>query len=110
NKMATDMMVAGEFVAIPLRALFGVPPDGFKDEKGNPLTVLQALMGRLLTIPDEQVKAFEFAAAQLSNFTTAMREIAQLVASISGLPPHYMGMASDNPASAEAIAASEARL
>ena len=110
SKLATDMMVAAEFVAIPLRALFGVNSDAFKDEQGNPMTVLQALMGRMLTIPDEQVKAFEFAAAQLSNFTAGIREMAQLVASVSGLPPHYLGMSSDNPASAEAIAGSEARL
>jgi len=110
NKLATDMVVAGEFVAIPLRALFGVGPDSFKDEQGNPVSVLQALMGRMLTIPDEAVKAFEFAAAQLQNFTTAIGFLAQLVASVSGLPPHYLGQSSDNPASAEAIAGSEARL
>lgn len=109
-KMATDMMVAGEFVALPLRALFGASPDDFKDQEGNPMTPLKALQGRLLAIPDSDVKAYEFAAAQLNNFTEAMRELAQLVASISGLPPHYLGMSSDNPASAEAIAGSEARL
>lgn len=107
-KLATDMMVAAEFVAIPLRALFGV--DNFVDELGNPQTPLQAMLGRLLTIPDENVKAYEFAAAQLANFTTALSAMAQTVASVSGLPPHYLGMSSDNPASAEAIAGSEARL
>lgn len=109
-KMATDMMLAGEFVAIPLRALLGAEPDAFKDPEGRPLTALQAMMGKVFTIPDKDVKAFEFAAAQLQNFTGALRELAQLVASISGLPPHYLGMSSDNPASAEAIAGSEARL
>lgn len=108
NKLATDMMVAAEFVAIPLRALFGV--DDFKDEHGNPQSPLQAMLGRVLTIPNENTKAFEFAAAQLGNFTTALSSLAQLVAAISGLPPHYLGMSSDNPASAEAIAGSEARL
>lgn len=108
NKLATDMMVAAEFVAIPLRALFGV--DDFKDEHGNPQSPLQAMLGRVLTIPNENVKAFEFAAAQLGNFTTALGALAETVASVSGLPPHYLGMSSDNPASAEAIAGSEARL
>lgn len=109
-KIATDMMVAAEFVAIPLRVIFGTAPDSFRDEQGNPMTPLRAMQGRLLAIPDEEAKAYEFAAAQLNNFTEAMRELAQLVASISGLPPHYLGMSSDNPASAEAIAGSEARL
>jgi hypothetical protein len=110
NKMATDMMVAGEFVAVPLRALFGVAPDEFTDQDGNKVSALTAMMGRALAIPGEQVKAFEFAAAQLGNFTTALTSLSQLVAAISGLPPHYLGMASDNPASAEAIEGSEARL
>lgn len=110
NKMATDMMVAGEFVAVPLRALFGVGPNDFVDQAGNKVSALTAIMGRALTIPDEKVKAYEFAAAQLQNFTGGLSALAQLVAAISGLPPHYLGMSTDNPASAEAIEGSEARL
>lgn len=110
SKMATDMMVAGEFVAVPLRALFGVGPEDFKDEAGNPVTAMQAIQGRLLALKPTDVKAFEFAAAQLQNFTGALDMLAKMVASMSGLPPHYLGMSSDNPASAEAIAGSESRL
>lgn len=109
-KMATDMMVAAEFLAVPLRGLFGIGPDDLKDEAGNPISPLQAMMGRFVAISDPQAKAAEWAAAQLQNFTGALDRLAQLVASISGLPPHYLGMSSDNPASADAIAASEARL
>jgi hypothetical protein len=109
-KLATDMMVAAEFVAIPLRGIFGITPDDLVDTEGNKLTTMQAILGRMFTIGDTEAKAFQFAAAQLENFTGALREMAQLVASISGLPPHYLGMSSDNPASAEAIAGSEARL
>jgi hypothetical protein len=68
------------------------------------------MMGRLLAIPELDTKAFEFAAGQLSNFTNASRELAQVFAAVTGLPPHYVGMSADNPASADAIAASEARL
>lgn len=112
SKLATDMMVAGEFVAIPLRGLFGIGPDDLVDEKGNRVTALQAIMGRLLTIPDDEgtAKSFEFASAQLANFHNAIMSLAQLVASISGLPPHYMGIATDNPASADAIRSAESRL
>lgn len=110
NKLATDMMVAAEFVAIPLRGLFGVGPDAFKDQEGNPTSPLRAVLGRLLTIPDEEVKAFEFAAAQLANFVAGLRELSQLVGSVTGLPAHYLGTPSDNPASAEAITGSESRL
>jgi hypothetical protein len=110
NKLGTDMMVAAEFIATPLRALFGVGPGDFKDQDGNPMTPLRAMMGRLLTIPDEDVKAYEWASGQLANFTEGLRAMAELVVSVTGLPPHYLGKASDNPPSAEAIAASESRM
>lgn len=110
NKLATDMMVAGEFVAVPLRGVFGIGPGDLVDDKGNKITAMQAVMGRLFTIADRDAKAFEFASGQLSNFKDAINELAQLVVSVSGLPPHYLGMATDNPASADAIRSGEARL
>lgn len=112
NKQATDMMVAGEFIALPLRGLMGVGPADFEDAGGNKLTALQALMGRLLTIPNEdgQAKSFEFTSANLKNFHDSINQLAQLVASIAGLPPDYMGLTTENPPSAEARRAGEVRL
>jgi hypothetical protein len=110
NKIATDMMLAAEFVALPLRGLWGVGPEDLKDAAGNNLTALQVIMGRLLTIPVEGGREFQFQAASLSNFHESLNNLAKLVASIAGLPPHYLGYATDNPASADAIRSSEARL
>jgi hypothetical protein len=112
NKIATDMMVAAEFHAIPLRALFGVGPGDFEDQDGNKMTALQVIMGRLLAVPVEgsAVKPFEFAASSLANFHETIKLLAELVASMAGLPPHILGQPTDNPASAEAIRSSEARL
>jgi hypothetical protein len=112
NKLATDMMVAAEFVAIPLRGMFGVGPDDFEDQHGNKLSAMQAIMGRMLAIPDEEkvARQFEFAAAQLSQFHDSINQLARLVASVSGLPPHFLGLATDNPPSADAIRSAEIRL
>jgi hypothetical protein len=112
NKIATDMMVAGEFVAIPLRGMFGVGPEDLTDEQGNTVTAMQAIMNHLMLIKDADgsAKTFEFASAQLSNFTTVLNQLAQITASIAGLPPHFLGMTTDNPASADAIRSSENRL
>lgn len=112
NKIITDMMVAAEFHAIPLRAIFGVGPDDFEDSAGNKMTALQVIMGRLLAVPGDggAVKPYEFAASSLANFHETVKLLAQLVASIAGLPPHILGQPTDNPASAEAIRSSEARL
>ena len=109
-KLATDMMVAAEFVAIPLRGIFGIGPGDLVDKDGNKLTALQAVMGHLFTIDDTEAKAFEFAAGRLDNFGTALDQLARLVASIAGLPPHYLGLATNNPASADAIRSAESRL
>lgn len=112
NKLATDMMVAAEFVAIPLRGLFGVGPDDLEDQDGNKMTALQAIMGRLLTIPDGDgtAKMFEFASANLANFHTSIEALAKNAAAIGGLPPDYLGLATDNPPSAESRQAAEIRL
>ncbi len=110
NKLATDMMVAAEFVALPLRGLWGVAPDDIEDADGNKLTALQAIMGRLLTLPIDGGREFEFKGADLSKFFDAIESLGHLVASLAGLPPHYLGYATDNPASADAIRSAESRL
>jgi hypothetical protein len=112
NKIATDMMVGAEFLALPLRGLMGIGPADLEDANGNKLTALQAILGRLLTIPndDGNVKQFEFTSADLTNFHNTINQLAQLVASIAGLPPHYLGLTTDNPPSADAIRSSEMRL
>jgi hypothetical protein len=110
NKIATDAMVAAEFVALPLRGLYGVGPDDLEDQDGNKMTALQAIMGRLLTLPVAEGREFQFPAADLSNFHNTINQLAQLVASLAGLPPHYMGLTTDNPPSADAIRSNEIRL
>lgn len=112
NKLATDMMVAAEFVALPLRGVFGIGPDDLEDAKGNKITALQAIMGRLLTIPaaPSEASQFEFSSADLKNFHSSISQLAQLVAAIAGLPPHYLGFSTENPASADAIRSAEMRL
>jgi len=52
----------------------------------------------------------QFNAAELRNFVEVLRELAKQAAAITGLPPQYLSSATDNPASAEAIRASESRL
>jgi hypothetical protein len=46
----------------------------------------------------------------LSNFHETIKQLATLVASLSGMPPHFMGHATDNPASADGIRSAETRL
>jgi hypothetical protein len=116
NKIATDMMVAAEFHAIPLRALFGVGPEDFEDASGNRLSGLQLLMSRLLTVPDggvgsEPVRAHEFSSSSLNNFHDTLGQLARHVSGLLGLDPSVLGMSTgDNPASADALRSRETRL
>lgn len=112
NKIATDMMVAAEFVALPVRGILGVGPDDLEDAQGNALTAMQMMMRKFLTIPDDTggAKTFDFPGANLGNFHESINSLARLVASLAGLPPQYLGFTTDNPASADAIRSAESRL
>lgn len=117
NKIATDMMVAAEFHAIPLRALFGVGPEDLEDVSGNRMSALQIIMSRLLTVPGDDtmdgggVRGHEFSASQLSNFHDTLGQLARHAAGLIGVDPSVLGMTTgDNPASAEALRARETRL
>lgn len=117
NKIATDMMVAAEFHAIPLRALFGVGPEDLEDVSGNRMSALQIIMSRLLTVPGMEgqdgggVRGHEFTASQLSNFHDTLGQLARHVSGLLGLDPSVLGMSTgDNPASAEALRSRETRL
>lgn len=104
------MQGTAELMGVPQRLLFGVKPEelGVDPETGQ--TMFDAYLARILAFEDETAKAQQFSAAELRNFTDALDQIAKQVAAYTGLPPQYLSTASDNPASAEAIRASEARL
>lgn len=113
NKIATDMMVAAEFHAIPLRAIFGIGPDDLVDEGGNRVSALKVILGRLLTIEGaegNEVRPHEFTASSLTNFHDTLGQLARHTAGLLGLDPSVMGYTTDNPASAEALKAREVRL
>jgi hypothetical protein len=112
NKMATDMMISGEFHAMPRRWVFGMSQDDFVDAHGNPLTVWEQIAGRIWATAKspEEVKAGQFPESDLAVFHNTVRMLAQIAAQMLALPPHYMSFSTDNPASADAIRSSEAQL
>jgi hypothetical protein len=109
-KIATDMMVGANFHALPRYWATGISESDFVDENNNPVSVWKTVTGRLWATEQEQAKLGAFAASDLANFHKTLDALAQLVASLCGMPPHYLGFTTDNPASADAIRSSEARL
>lgn len=109
-KIASDMMVSSEYHAMPRRWATGMSKDDFADANGQPMGALSSLAGRLWVNEDTNVKFGQFPEAQLTNFHDTINQLARLVSSLTGLPPSFLGLATDQPPSADAIRASEARL
>lgn len=109
-KIATDMMVSAEFHAMPRRWVIGMGPDDFKDPEGREVSQWAQRAGALWTTENPEAKIGQFSETGLTNFHETINALAKLVASLSGLPPHFLGFTADNPVSADAIRSSEARL
>jgi hypothetical protein len=65
---------------------------------GNPVSVWKTVTGRVWGVENEGAKLGQFAQTDLANFHKTMDALAQLVSSLYGLPPHYLGFSTDNPA------------
>lgn len=108
-RILMDMQGAAELMAVPQRLLFGVKPEDLGIDPATGQGGYEAYMARILAFADPEGKAFQFAAAELRNFGDALDQLDRKAASYTGLPPQYLSVTSDNPASAEAIEASESR-
>lgn len=109
-KIATDMMTGANFHALPRYFATGVSESDFVDADNNPISVWKTVTGRIFASENEQAKIGALAASDLTNFHKTLDALAQLVASLCGMPPHYLGFTTDNPASADAIRSSQDRL
>ena len=113
SRITMNMQSTAEMMAVPQRILFGVSPDdiGANDPNGDGMGHFAAYEARILAFADPDAKATQFSAAELRNFTDALRELAKQAAAYTGLPPQYLHAGSgESPASAEAIRAAESRL
>lgn len=113
-KIASDMMVSAEYHAMPRRWALGMGEEDFQDEKGNKISPWKRLAGHLWatakTKQDDGVELGQFPEATLNNFHETINILAKLCASMGALPPHFLGMDTQNPASADAIRSAESRL
>lgn len=116
GKLSSDMMVASEAAAMPRRWATGLAPAGVSAEQLKAIEdnvrekweKAHASKFLITSSPDARLGAFP--TADLSTYRTALELQVGLVASLAGLPPYYVNSNSLNPASADAIRSSEARL
>jgi hypothetical protein len=123
NKSLADMMVTSEYVGRPRRWATGIEltETPVLDEDGNP--VLDAnddpMMVEVNPIPEgnramisesDQAKFGQLQAADLGGYEASVRVLLGQIMAVSTLPAHYVGVFTDNPASADALRAAEASL
>lgn len=123
NKSLADMMVTSEYVGRPRRWATGLEltEKPVLDEDGNPVLDEddQPVMIEVNPIPEghramisenHEAKFGQLNAADLGGYEASVRVILGQVMAVSTLPAHYVGVFSDNPASADALRAAEASL
>lgn len=123
NKSLADMMVTSEYVGRPRRWATGVEltevpvvdEDGeprYGDD-GEPLTVEDNPFpegSRALISESDTAKFGQLDAADLGGYEASVRVLLGQIMAVSTLPAHYVGVFTDNPASADALRAAEASL
>lgn len=107
----TNLQLAGETHAVPQKYVLGASKGDFVDAStGEPTTAWESYMSAFLALANSDAKVGQLQGSSLSNFHDTVNHYARLVAAITGLPPHFLGFSSENPASADAIRSSESRL
>jgi hypothetical protein len=118
----TGMEVSREFYAFPQRYILGAEKEMFQNSDGTMRPGWQTMMSSIWAAPDvledktdstserHRVDVGQFPQGSPEPFLAILRNLTQMVAGESGMPAHYFGFATDNPASADAIRAGEQRL
>ncbi|VBA62105.1 phage portal protein [Mycobacterium attenuatum] len=123
NKSLADMMVTSEYVGRPRRWATGIEltEEPVLDDDGNPVLDDddQPVMTEVNPIPEghramisenNEAKFGQLQAADLAGYEASVRVILGQIMAVSTLPAHYVGVFTDNPASADALRAAEASL
>jgi hypothetical protein len=123
NKSLADMMITSEFVGRPRRWATGVElaedpvldKDGAQvvDSDGRPvmLEINPIPEGSRAMISEAADAKFgQLQAADLAGYEASVRVLLGQIMAVSTLPAHYVGVFTDNPASADALRAAEASL
>jgi hypothetical protein len=108
------MEVAAEFFGAPQRYILGASESAFQDAEGNAKSAWETYIGRVLALERDEdgnvPDVGQFAAHDPTGMTRIIDLYARIMSSQFGLPPHMLGYTTDNPASADAIRSTEAKL
>lgn len=108
NKIMSDAMVTSEYFARPRRWATGLELS--EDDDGNVINPFAEGPDRVWMSEDPATKFGQFDAARLDGYADLSAVVTQQIGALTGLPPHYLGLHGDQPASADAIRSAEASL
>lgn len=101
------MEVGAEFFSTPQRAILGATEQAFQDAEGNPKSVWETYIGRILALERDEdgnvPEIHQFNPGDPSAHTKVLDKYAEIAAGIIGVDASYLGKTTDNPASADAI-------
>lgn len=107
NKTLADMLVSSEYVGRPRRWATGLELE--EDEDGEPINPIPE-SNRAMVSESPETKFGQLEAADLGSYEASVRILLGQIMAVSALPSHYIGITTSNPASADALRASEASL
>lgn len=117
NKSLADMMVTSEYVGRPRRWATGIEltEEPVLDDAGNETGETREINpipegARAMISESDTAKFGQLQAADLAGYEASVRVLLGQIMAVSTLPAHYIGMFTDNPASADALRAAEASL
>ena len=106
-KILSDAMVTSEHFARPRRWATGLEIEE-DEETGEIVDPFRKESHLQSESPD--TKFGQFNSADLSGYENLIATITQQIGSLTGLPPHYLGLHGDQPANADGVRAAEAQL
>lgn len=115
NELVDAMMISARYHAMPRRYATGIDL-GSGDVSAERVAELvrqrwqEAEAGRVWLSDSPQTSFGQFAEASLDNYIGAIDMLTARGAALAGLPPHFFGQVGENPASADALRASESSL
>lgn len=107
NKLLADMLVGSEYFARPRRWATGIELE--EDDSGEAVNPYPEA-NRMMLAEDPAAKFGQLPGSDLAAYGNAVDVLLGQIMAVSALPPHMLGVTSDNPASADALRASEASL
>lgn len=108
NKSVADMMVGGEFVALPQRVITGWEPE-IDEETGKPKK-LPSELDKWLAFASNDVNVAQLPAADMSQFLDAQAKFRTSIAVVSRTPLHHVNPLSGQWPSGEALGTAESPL